>query len=266
MKCNYKLHIISHPSPVTCNAFMEKNIKLIIEYEGTRYQGFQIQPGVKTIQGEIEASLYRIFQQHVKIYGAGRTDAGVHASGQVVTFKHTSLKTPEQIHRSLNGLLPDDIVIQSAREMDENFHARFSVKSRVYRYTILNRSYEDVFSRNFVFFYRHLLDAEAMNEACKMFIGTHDFSSFRASSKEIKSNLRKIFKFTCHRKGDFIISEIEADGFLYMMVRILMGTILQVGRGKYSPDKILEILYAKDRTKAGPTLPARGLCLVEVKY
>ncbi len=245
---------------------MEKNVKLIIEYDGTDYYGFQIQPEGRTVQGEIERSLSVIFQKPVKIYGAGRTDAGVHAAGQVINFKHATERTVEQIQRALNGLLPPDIAVKSVEEMDENFHARYSAKRRRYKYQILNRPYRGVFLRNFAFFYPYYLNVELMDEICKIFTGTHDFTSFKASSKEVKSNIRTIFLFRCYRSEDLVIFEIEADGFLHMMVRILTGTIIQAGRGRFSPEKIRHILEAKDRRQAGPTLPPQGLSLVEVKY
>jgi tRNA pseudouridine38-40 synthase len=245
---------------------VEKNIKLIIEYDGTDYYGFQIQPEGNTVQGEIERSLSVIFQRPVKIYGAGRTDAGVHARGQVVNFKHSTERTAEQIQRALNGLLHKDIAVTSAEEVDENFHARYSAKRRKYKYKILNRPYRGVFLRDFAFFYPHYLNVELMAEACKIFTGTHDFTSFKASSREVKSNIRTIFLFHCYRSEDLIIFEIEADGFLHMMVRILTGTIIQAGRGRFSLEKLRQILEAKDRRQAGPTLPPHGLSLMEVKY
>lgn len=245
---------------------MEKNVKLIIEYDGTDYYGFQIQPECRTVQGEIERSLSVIFQKPVKIYGAGRTDAGVHAAGQVINFKHGTERTVEQIQRALNGLLPPDIAVKSVEEMDEHFHARYSAKRRRYKYQILNRPYRGVFLRNVAFFYPYYLNVELMDETCKIFTGTHDFTSFKASSKEVKSNIRTIFLFRCYRSEDLVIFEIEADGFLHMMVRILTGTIIQSGRGRFSPEKIRHILEAKDRRQAGPTLPPHGLSLVEVKY
>lgn len=245
---------------------MEQNVKIIIEYDGTAYHGFQIQPEHNTIQGEIEKSLLKIFKEPVKIYGAGRTDAGVHARGQVANFKHSKSIKPEEIQRALNSLLPDDIVIKRAETVSPDFHARFSAKSRIYQYKILNRSYSDAFMRNFVYFYKYPLDIEYMKEACKIFLGTKDFTSFRASSDEERSNVRTVFCFDCFKKEDLIIAEIEADGFLHNMVRIVMGTILQAGRRKKSIKDLEAIMEAKNRERAGPTLPPGGLTLMEVKY
>jgi tRNA pseudouridine38-40 synthase len=245
---------------------MEKNIKLTIEYDGTNYHGFQIQPDVKTIQGEIERCLSLIFQKTIKIYGAGRTDAGVHALEQVANFKHSTDKSTGLLHRALNGLLSEDIIIRSVEEVPLDFHSRYSARNRTYQYTILNRPYSGVFFRDFVYFYRYSLDVEAMNRAAGMFVGTHDFSSFCVKSDDEKNYTRTLVRFKCWRSGDLLISEIEADGFLHMMVRILMGTLVQVGRGKYSFERLGDILKAKDRRQAGPTLPARGLCLIRVGY
>ena len=245
---------------------MEKNFKITIEYDGTDYHGFQLQPDVKTIQGEVENSLAKIFQGKVTIYGAGRTDAGVHARGQVANFKVCTDKNEVQIHRALNGLLPKDIAVHSVEEVSSDFHSRFSAKSRRYRYTILNRPYRSVFLRPFSFFYRYPLDVDLMNKGAQILRGTHDFTSFRASSKEVKDNVRTILDFTIRRQEDFIITEVEANGFLHNMVRILMGTFIMVGRGKYSLDRVWEILMAKNRRAAGPTLPPRGLCLLNIKY
>lgn len=246
---------------------MEKNFKAVIEYDGTNYHGFQIQPDVKTIQGEIERILSVLFQSHVTIFGAGRTDAGVHASGQVISFKYDTSRTAYEVHRALNGMLPEDIAVHSVEEVPPDFHARFSAVRRAYKYKILNRSYPSVFLRNISFFYPYDIDVEKMAQACNVFAGTHDFTSFRASSKEKDDdNVRTVFKFDCYRSDDLIITEIEANGFLHMMVRILMGTILLAGRNKFTPEELYRILEAKDRRKAGPTLPPHGLCLVEVKY
>ncbi len=245
---------------------MEKNFKITMAYDGTGYHGFQLQPDVRTIQSELERSLSKIFQSDVKIYGAGRTDAGVHATGQVAHFMVDTGRTSEQLQRALNGLVPSDIVIKKVEEVSSDFHARYSAKSRLYRYTILNRPYPDVFLRNFVFFYRYPLDIESMIKATSIFKGSHDFTSFCAAAKEEKNNTRVVMNFNLYKWGDFIITDIEASGFLHNMVRILMGTILQAGRGKYSFEKIRDILEARDRTCAGPTLPARGLCLVCIKY
>lgn len=255
-----------------------RNIKLTIEYDGTNYCGWQIQPGCDTIQGIIESTLSRITKSEVDVLGAGRTDAGVHALGQVANFRTESRMTPDEFRLALNSLLPRDIVIKYVEEVDENFHSRFDAVSRTYHYTILNANTPSAFLRNYVYVFAKPIDIDIMNIACQYLIGTHDFQSFASNSDEIHSTIRtvNIAEWTLldsnssvlgYEKGHHLIRfRIEANAFLRGMVRAITGTLLEVGVGKIQPEKVKEILEAKDRTIAGASLPAKGLCLVNVVY
>ena len=258
-----------------------RNIKLIIEYDGTDYQGWQVQPGHKTIQGEIQSSLSTITKAETSIIGAGRTDAGVHALCQVANFKTESRMKPEEFKAALNSILPKDIVIKQVEEVGEDFHARYSAVRRAYRYTILNGTTPSAFLRRYVHLVHGNMQVEKMAEACKYLIGTHDFSSFASGSDPIKNHIRTIFDARIidakHPSSFFpfnipddqinmIYFYIEANGFLRGMVRAIIGTLLEIGKGKTLPEGIKDILETKDRAKAGPSLPARGLCLVNVEY
>lgn len=255
-----------------------RNIKLIIEYDGTNYCGWQIQPGCDTIQGILESVLFKITKSKVDVIGAGRTDAGVHAVGQVANFKTESKMTPNEFKLALNSLLPRDIVINYAEEVDKSFHSRFDAISRTYNYTILNSDTPSVFLRNYVYLFSKPIDIDIMNEACKYLIGTYDFSSFASLGDPIHSPTRTVIFAEWHllpidpsifgyeSKQRLIRFYIKANAFLRGMVRAIVGTLLDVGTGKIQPEKVKEILELKDRTKAGPSLPAKGLCLANVEY
>lgn len=255
-----------------------KNIKLVIEYDGTNYHGWQSQDNLRTIQSIIESKLSIITKKETQIIGSGRTDAGVHALGQVANFWTESRMTPEQFKLALNSILPKDIVIRHAEEVDEKFHARYSAISRVYEYTILNSSTPSAFLRNFVYTFPQQVDIDSMSEACQFLLGTHDFSSFAKSGDPVRNFNRTIIDARCevseqvfnHRfevsDGRLIKLHIEANAFLRGMVRAIAGTLLKVGLGKLEPKDIIDIIESKDRSKAGPSLPARGLCLVKVNY
>jgi tRNA pseudouridine38-40 synthase len=244
-----------------------RNIKLIIEYEGTAFHGWQIQPGLKTIQGVMQERITQITQGAVNLIGAGRTDAGVHALGQVANFQTESTIDLNALQRGLNSLLAPDIVIKDIEEVAEDFHARFSACSKRYEYHILNRSYPSALLRAYVWFIPHHLDLAAMERCGKLLIGSHDFSSFRASGDESRHSIREIIRFEIERReGDLIAIVIEANAFLREMVRSIVGTLVDVGRGKTSLEEFKEIFAAEDRRKAGMTAPAQGLFLKEVKY
>jgi len=243
-----------------------RNIKIVLEYDGTNYHGFQRQRGEVTIQEVIEDALSRLTSEDIKVNAAGRTDAGVHAIGQVVNFK-TSVRIPgDRFAPALNSMLPRDVVVVGSEEVDKAFHARFDAKSKLYRYTILNRKYPSALLRNHAYFYPYELQVERMNEACKCIVGTHDFRSFCAAGSSVKSFVRTVEHVGCTRQDGLIVIDVQADGFLYNMVRIIAGTLIEVGRGKLSPDDVREILGARDRNLAGPTAPASGLCLIKVSY
>ncbi len=265
-----------------------RNLKLQIEYDGTNFCGWQVQnspqsivrsPQKKSIQETIEKVLWKILQEKVKVISSGRTDAGVHAFGQVANFKTNSKISLEKLQRALNGLLPDDITINKIEEVSLDFHSRFAARSKVYRYAILNRPYPSALLRNRVYFYPYPLDVKLMREEAKYLIGKHDFKVFCASGSSTKDTIRIIKKITIRKtncglstmdyrlKDDcLIVIDIEADGFLYNMVRNIVGTLLEIGRGNFPKGSLKKILLSRDRKLAGPTVPAYGLCLLKVQY
>ena len=240
--------------------------KITLEYDGTNYHGWQIQPNLPTIQGTIEAAIRKVAQHDVDVIGAGRTDAGVHALGQVAHFSTTARLTAEEWHRALNGLLPVDIAVLAVEQVPETFHARFSAKSKLYRYQILTRVHRSALSRSKILHYPYPLDLESMQEASHTLVGTHDFSSFQGSPTDTDNPVCTVTRLTIEQFGDEIRFEVEANRFLKQMVRAIVGTLLEVGRGKLKAGEVTEILAAKDRTKAGPTATAHGLYLVRVDY
>jgi len=244
-----------------------RTIKLLIEYEGTSYLGWQVQAKGPTIQGMIEEQLELLTGENVRLTGSGRTDAGVHAFEQVAHFKTKSGMNLSSIHRALNSLLPPDIVIKSVEEAEENFHARKQAKSKVYEYRVLNQPIRSVFHREYAWHISQRLDWEEMRKATQKLVGEHDFSSFRSTGTPTKTAVRKIFRAEWKKGRDGLMRfEVEASGFLKQMIRAIVGTLVEVGRGKINPEEFQKILEAKDRNKAGPTAPAHGLFLKEVKY
>lgn len=249
-----------------------RNFKLVIEYDGTNYQGWQIQNyksrKIKTIQGEIEKVLEKIFGNKIKLIGSGRTDRGVHALGQVANFKCVTRLKPREICNALNSYLPSDIRILSVKEVEENFHSRFSAKAKVYRYLILNSKIPSVFYRNYVWWIKENLDFQAMRKTTKIFLGKRDFKAFTSHDSKRKSNnfIRTVKKISLKKKKNFIIFEIEADGFLYNMVRNIVGTLVEVGKRKIFPSQVVNFFRLKDRRLISPPAPPQGLFLVKVKY
>lgn len=244
-----------------------RTIKLLIEYDGTNYLGWQVQAKGQTIQGMIEEKLKQITGEKIHLIGSGRTDAGTHATGQVAHFKTQSLLNLHSFHRALNSLLPDDIVIQKAEEAGEKFHARKQARSKVYEYRILNAPLRSVFHRGYVWHIPKKLDWKEIKKATQKLIGEHDFSSFRSTGTPTKTAIRKVFRAEWKKGKDGPARfEIEANGFLKQMVRAIVGTLVEVGKGKIDANGFQRILESKDRNKAGPTAPAHGLFLKEVKY
>ncbi|MDO4391621.1 MAG: tRNA pseudouridine(38-40) synthase TruA [Clostridium sp.] len=243
-----------------------RNIKLTIEYDGKCYNGWQKQPNKLNIQGEIERAIYNITKEEVDLIGSGRTDAGVHALGQVANFKTNSEISIEKIPLAINSQLKNSIVIKEAEEVDERFHSRYNAKHKTYRYIINNSKCGTAIYRNLEYSYPFKLDAEKMKQASKYFEGEHDFKAFKSSGTSSKNSVRTIYKAIVKQEGEKIIIELTGNGFLYNMVRIISGTLLDVGLGKIRAEEIPEIIESKDRQRAGKTLPAHGLYLVEVKY
>lgn len=242
------------------------NFKVVLEYDGTHYHGWQVQPGLHTIQAELEAAIAKVSQHSVSVTGAGRTDAGVHALGQVANFSTAASLTDNDWLRALNGLLPDDIAILSVQLMPEGFHSRFAAKSKLYRYRILNRPVRTAMDRDRVWHYSHPLNLRAMHEAAEVLLGSHDFSSFQGSPTDTENPSCRVTRLELTRGGSELTVEIEADRFLKQMVRNIVGTLVEVGRGKIQAGDMKHILAARDRTKAGPTAPPQGLYLVRVDY
>ncbi len=241
------------------------NFKLIIEYDGTHYSGWQIQPHQKTIQQEIERRLSKILNEKIKINGSGRTDAGVHALGQVASFKTTSIIKPPIIKKALNSLLDKDIRIKSVSKVDKDFHARFSAKKKTYRYQI-SLTEPGVFERYYYNYIPYKLNLPLMKKEAKDLLGKHDFKCFEASGRRAKDTVRIISKANFTKKGNKLYFTIEGNGFLYNMVRNIIGTLIEIGRGKFPKGTIKELIKTKDRNKAGPTAKACGLVLVRVGY
>lgn len=248
-----------------------RNIKLVLEYDGTNYHGWQIQPNLLTIQGVVEDAICKLTNSSIQIIGAGRTDTGVHAEGQVANF-HTNSSIPIAAFQSgTNTFLPSDVVVIDATEVDSTFHARFSATSRYYRYTILNRLYPSALTHRTCHHLTTNINIEIANEICKCLIGKHDFSSFQKTGSDRRNPVCEIFKAFCHTSEDLIFFEFEANSFLRGMVRAIVGTILKCLKDpKFNitdaTTQFQRIVDARDRSKAGPSVPANGLSLVKVKY
>ena len=244
-----------------------RNIRLLIEYDGTNYHGWQVQSNAVTIQEVIEKKIEVMAQQRVRLVASGRTDAGVHALGQVANFKTTSAIPVEGLQRGLNSLLPPDIVIRSAEEADPQFHAQYGARRKTYRYVILNCEVPSALCRNYSWHLSGPLDVQAMQEASGVLLGRQDFSSFQGADADTEDPVREVYRAEWSVEGkNFLHFTVEADGFLKHMVRNIMGTLAEVGRGKISVQEFERILAARDRRQAGITAPAQGLFLVEVKY
>lgn len=243
-----------------------RNLKLTLEYDGTDYSGFQRQPNGITIQEVLEDVIRDITGEAVRIVGAGRTDAGVHARGQVVNFTSATRIPVERLPYAINSRLPQDIVITSAEEVPPDFHARFSARGKVYRYTIENRPFPSPFAARYAYHWASPLDLQAMAAGAAHLVGRHDFAAFRAVGGAARTSVRTVHRLEVSREADLIHLTVEAGGFLYNMVRIIAGTLLEVGQGKLSPEDVARIRDSRDRAQAGKTLPGRGLCLLEVKY
>jgi len=244
-----------------------RNIKLIIEYDGTNYLGWQVQQGGPTIQGTLEEKLSRLTGERIRSFGSGRTDSGVHAFGQVAHFKTQSQMDTRTIQRALNSLLPSDIMIQKAEEVEDGFHARKHSKSKVYEYRILNRKLRSVFHRGYMWHVPQKLSLTEMKKATQSLIGEHDFSAFRTVGSPTRTTVRRVIRAEWKRGKDGLIRfEIEANGFLKQMVRSIVGTLVEIGKGKRKASDLRKILNSKDRKEAGSTAPSHGLFLKEVKY
>ena len=243
-----------------------RNIKLTIEYDGTNYHGWQIQPNAITVQAAIQDALTKITKTQTQIIGAGRTDTGVHAAGQVANF-HTRSQIPLiSFQKALNATLPRDVVIIDVKEVLPDFHARFSAVSRTYRYTILNRAYPSALLRNNTYFFPEPIDVQGADTACQSLVGVRDFSSFQRSGSERIKPICEIYECRCWREQDLVYFEVEADAFLRGMVRAIVGTILKLHDREDGINQLYKILDARDRSAAGASAPPHGLSLLSIKY
>ncbi len=243
-----------------------RNIRLDLCYDGTRYKGWQRLSGVEnTLQGKLETALSRILNEEIEVSGSGRTDAGAHAQGQVVSFHTESAMPCQELLSQLRRYLPEDMGIYSCKEAGERFHARLNAKTKTYRYRIWNSDTPCVFDRRYVYVLPERLDIAQMEKAAAYFPGEHDFSAFCANKKMKKSTLRRIDSLSVSQTGNELQITVTGNGFLYNMVRIMVGTLVEVGRGQREADSI-PLLFGAARENAGYLVPAQGLCLMEVTY
>lgn len=243
-----------------------RNIKLTIAYEGTAYAGFQRQPRLATIQSVLEEALGRLTRERLHVTAAGRTDAGVHALEQVVNFRTASRLETGRFVPALNSLLPRDVAVLDAAEMPLDFHARFQAKRKTYTYRLWRSPVRPVFERDRAYHFARPLDLPAMKEAAGLLAGKHDFACFCSAGSSARTSTRTVFKADWRQDGEILAFTISADGFLYRMVRNIVGTLLQVGLGKHPPAWVEELLASGRRPAAGPAVPACGLFLVKVEY
>lgn len=247
---------------------MIKRYKCVISYDGTHFSGFQIQPNARTIQGEIERILEKTHKNEmIRIYASGRTDAGVHAKGQVFHFDTTLNLSNEKWKQALNALVPSDIYVHHVEKVSSGFHSRFDAIEKEYRYFVLNSKERNLFKRNYMYYNPREFNLSLIQQACKLFQGTHDFTSFCSHRSTVKgSKVRTLYEVSCQKVDDEIQFILRGNGFLYNMVRIIVGTLLDVGAGKVNLDEITEMFQKRDRKAVGKTLPPEGLFLWQVKY
>ncbi|MBI1749838.1 MAG: tRNA pseudouridine(38-40) synthase TruA [Acidobacteria bacterium] len=247
------------------------NIKLTLAYDGTEFHGWQIQPGQPTIQGALTEVLRKVTQERLQVHAAGRTDAGVHALGQVAHFKTHSELTAGEFQRAFNALLPPTIRVVAAEEVGPDFHARWNAQAKTYEYRIYRGRVAPPFEWRFVLHYPFPLDEEAMMKAARVLEGEHDFTSFAASSgseeeDRDRTTVRVIYSSEIRREGEELIYRVRGKSFLRYMVRKIVGTLIEVGKGKLKPEEIPALFELRDRSKSGMTMPPQGLCMVAVEY
>jgi tRNA pseudouridine38-40 synthase len=244
-----------------------RNVRFVISYDGTEFHGWQLQPGLRTVQQVLEGALADLTgEERVRVNASGRTDTGVHAVGQVVNFHTECALPPEVLLRAVNARLPADVVVRTADEVPSDFDANRDALRKRYRYLLHDGAVPDLFLRRYCYHTRYQLDASAMSRAARVLGGTHDFRCFETEWPNRASSVRTITHLSLERRGDWIWLDVEADGFLYNMVRAIAGTLVNVGRGYWPEEEVSAILEAADRTRAGPTAPAQGLFLLRVTY
>ena len=243
-----------------------KRVKLVVAYDGTNYHGWQVQDNGITIEEVLNRTISELVQEDIKVIGASRTDAGVHACGNVAVFDTESRIPGDKFSFALNQRLPEDIRIQESCEVDADFHPRYADTVKTYEYNILNRRFELPSKRLYAAFCYYPMDRERMNQAAAYLVGEHDFKSFCSAGAQVQTTVRTIYAVNVTKEDDMVHIRITGNGFLYNMVRIIAGTLMQVGTGLMEPEQVKEILEARDRSKAGPTAVAKGLTLVEIRY
>ncbi|MBQ2936313.1 MAG: tRNA pseudouridine(38-40) synthase TruA [Lachnospiraceae bacterium] len=243
-----------------------KRVLLVVAYDGTAYNGWQLQPGTPTIEGELNKALSSLLGEEIRVIGASRTDSGVHALCNIAVFDTNARIPAEKISYALNQRLPEGIRIQKSLEVAEDFHPRHCNSKKTYEYRILNREFPLPTKRLYAHFTYVPLDVELMRMGAKYLVGEHDFKSFCATAAVVETTIRTITDIGVEKDGDEIVIRVSGTGFLYNMVRIIAGTLMEIGRGNYPPQKVQEILAAKDRQAAGPTAPANGLTLVKYEF
>ena len=241
-------------------------VKMVVAYDGTNYSGWQIQPNGVTIEQKLNEALQALLGEDIRVTGASRTDAGVHSLGNVCIFDTDTRMPAEKISYALNQRLPEDIVVQDSCEVPDTFHPRFSRSRKTYEYRILNRRFRLPTRRLDTYFYHYPLDVEKMKEAASYFLGEHCFISMCSSKAQVTSYVREIYECDVTQNGRYITMRVTGSGFLYNMVRLMAGTLLEVGRGKQEPQWVKEILASKERVTPGPKLPAKGLTLIQIEY
>ncbi len=240
--------------------------RILIHYRGTKYAGWQVQPDRRTIQGELQKAILKVCGQQRSVVGSGRTDAGVHARGQVAHFRLSEMRAPGKLKTSLNAILPGDIRILGLRPAPKGFHAQKDARRKGYEYRIYNGPVLSPFLREYVLHFRRNLDVESMQEASRLLIGRHDFSALTSSRSTVPSKVRTLSRSELLRRGFFLSYRVEGDGFLHHQIRNIVGTLLEIGTGKRPTAGMGQILCSGDRRTAGPTAPAHGLSLVKVWY
>jgi tRNA pseudouridine38-40 synthase len=241
-------------------------IRITLEYDGSNYSGWQLQAGQDSIQARLEAVLERIFLQKIRVHGSGRTDAGVHALGQVAAFDLPRHFAPDELKRAMNSLLPPDLAIIEAQTANDDFDPRRDARLRAYEYRVMNRDRRSAFDFRYAWLVSSTLDLPAMNAAARCFIGEHDFAAFRSLGSEEKTTLRRVFISEWSRDGDRLVYRVEASGFMRHMVRTMVATMVAVGRGKLAAAQVTDLIDARDRALVPATAPPCGLFLVEVRY
>jgi tRNA pseudouridine38-40 synthase len=243
-----------------------RNFKLVVSYDGTDFHGWQAQPGLRTVQETLEHAIAALTGQHLRVNASGRTDTGVHAVAQVVNFHCDTQLAADVVLRGLNAHLPEDVIVKEAVEVPDSFDANRDARRKLYRYVIHDGAVPDLFMRRYCHHSRYRLDTAAMVRAAEALKGKHDFACFETEWPNRASSVRTVTHLALNRMGDWMWLDVEADGFLYNMVRAIAGTLMNVGRGYWPETQVAEILRSRDRTQAGPTAPARGLFLMRVTY